>query len=305
MKAIVRQSAEPSDLALTEVPAPEMGDNELLVRVFAVGVGIHDEYFYPPTAQFPYVIGIEAAGVVEKTGNRVRNHRVGERVAFVSAMQPKGGTWAEYAVVTQDSLIVRIPDGMSFENGAAIPVAGNTVLKAFHALNLRSNASLFIAGASGAIGTFAIQLAVQRGYSVAASASQKNHDYMLALGAQKTVDYHDPDWPEQVRQWQPGGVDAAIAIQPGTAFDSLSVVKEGGEVVTISAEQVTPQRDITLKQIAYQADVQTELAELMNNINAGKIQLTVERVYPFVDGLEALQKTKTRHARGKLVLTMG
>lgn len=304
MKAFVKLAAEYNGLSLVEVPIPEIDDNELLVRICAIGVGIHDGYFYPTTIKYPYVIGIEAAGVVEKVGSSVLDYVLGERIAFISAMQPKGGTWAEYSAVRDDSLIVRIPDGMSFENAAAIPVAGNTVLKAFHVLNLRSDDSLFIAGASGAIGTFAIQLASARSYRIVASASKKNHNYMVSLGAEKTVDYHDKDWKEQIKQWQPTGVDAAIAIPSGTAFASMAIIKDGGDVVTVSGEQFIPERNISLKQIPYHVDVTTELANMISDIDAGKMQLTIERIYPFIEGIDALQKTQSGHARGKLVLTM-
>lgn len=305
MKAFAKQGADRPDLILTEVPVPEISESELLVRMCAIGVGVHDGYFHPAQVQYPYVIGIEGAGVIEKVGRNASDYTVGERIAFVSSMQPKGGTWAEYAAVGKDSLIIRIPDGMSFEQAAAVPVAGNTALKVFHALNLKLGDSLFIAGASGAIGTFAIQLAVQRGYLVAASASEKNHEYMKRLGAQKTVDYNDPSWPQQILEWQPGGVDAAIAIQPGTAAASMPVVKDGGAIVPVSGDQVWPQRNITPKHLPYQVDVREELTDMMKDIVAGKIQLTIEKVYPFADGLKALQKTQTRRARGKSVLTMG
>lgn len=304
MKAFVKETATENKLARTEVPIPEVDANELLVRVLAIGVGIHDGYFYPANAHYPYVIGIEAAGVIEKVGREVVDYKVGERITFVSSMQAKGGTWAEYAVVRDDSLILRIPEQMRFEEAAAIPVAGNTALKIFHALNLKAGDPLFVAGASGAVGTFVIQLAAARGYRVVASASEKNHAYMQALGAEKTVDYHDADWPEQIKQWQPGGVEAAIAIPRNTAQASMAVVKDGGIVVTVSGEQFRPERGISLKQIPYQADVKAELTEMIHKIDRGEMQLTIEKVYPFEEGLAALQKTQSGHARGKLVLTM-
>lgn len=158
-----------------------------------MGVGIHDSYFLPNDAKYPFPIGIEAAGVIEEIGSEVRGHRPEERIAFVSSMQPKGGTWAEYVAVKATSLIMPIPTGLGFVEAAAIPVAGNTALKALGTLATAPvDGSLFIAGGSGAIGTVAIQLARQRGWHVAASASKPNHDYMLSLGAHKVVDYGNP-----------------------------------------------------------------------------------------------------------------
>jgi NADPH2:quinone reductase len=291
------------NIALVDLPQPEVGVNDLLVKVMAIGVGIHDGYFFPPNARFPYTIGIEAAGVVEKIGRAVTNYKAGERITFVNAMQPKGGTWAEYTVVADGSLILRIPETMSFETAAAVPVAGNTAIKAFRALDLQPGDSLFIAGGSGAIGTLAIQIAAARGYRVAASASAKNHQYMRSLGAEKVVDYHDSDWQEQITAWVPGGVDAAIATQPGTASNSLAVVKDGGEIVAVSGDQFVPVRGIMLKQIPHNADVTDEMSDLLRQVASGEFQLTIENVYPFSEGIEALAKVGTRHTRGKLVLT--
>jgi NADPH:quinone reductase-like Zn-dependent oxidoreductase len=304
MQAFVKRSGEMDSVAIQDVPVPDVGEHELLVRVQAIGVGIHDGYFHPPIGESPFVIGIEAAGIVEKVGGKVSDYSAGDRIAFVSAMQPKGGTWAEYAVVADDAAIVRLPDGMAFTQAAAIPVAGSTILRAFHALDLQPGEAVFIAGASGAIGTLAIQLAAARGCEVVASASQKNHDYMRNLGARQTVDYHDPDWPEQVRQWFPAGVDAAIAIQPGTAAPSMTVVRDGGRVVPISHDQYETERGISRVEPPYLQDVQAELADLMDRVAAGEVRMPIETVYPFRQGLEALQKASTRHARGKSVLVL-
>lgn len=304
MKAIVKRSERPNDFGLMQVPVPEISGNEMLVEVKAIGVGIHDSYFLPNNIRYPYPIGIEASGIVVKTGDQITRFQVGDKIAFVTMMQPKGGTWAEYTVVADNSLIVPIPKGMSFEEAAAVPVAGNTVLKAFHSLQMKANDTLFIAGASGAIGTFAIQIATAKGCDVAGSASKRNHDYMTSLGAVKTVDYHDPDWAQQIRQWKPSGVDAAMAIQPGTASTSMPVIKDGGKVIPISGDQVWPERNIAVTQLAYHIDVRDELAHLMNQIVKGEIKLVIEQTYRFENGLEALQKTATRRARGKLVITV-
>ncbi|MEO7587476.1 MAG: NADP-dependent oxidoreductase [Arachnia sp.] len=305
MRAFVIPSAERSDVELAHVPVPEAGPDELLVRVKAVGVGIHDSYFLPPGLSYPFPIGIEAAGVVEVVGSHVHGFQPGNHIAFVSAMQQKGGTWAEYAVVRADALIVPIPEGLSFEEAAAVPVAGNTALKAFHALTtVPEGGSLFVAGASGAIGTFVLQMARARGWRVAASASGRNHDYLTSLGADKVVDYHDGTWPDEILAWAPGGVDAAVAIQPNTTTDSMRVVKDGGTVVSVSGDQVAPSRGVTVDMPPHHIDVRQELATFMQQIADGERQLTIEQVFPFEDALQALAKVQTRRARGKTVLTL-
>lgn len=304
MRAFAIPSAQENALALMDVPIPECGPDELLVRVKAIGVGIHDSYFLPPDISFPFPIGIEAAGVIEEVGGVVTGHQVGDRIAFVSSMQVKGGTWAEYAVVSADSMIVPIPEGLSFEQGAAVPVAGNTILRAFESLPpLHLGSSIFVAGASGAIGTFAVQLAKASGWEVAASASERNHDYLVSLGATKTVDYHDPNWTDEILTWKPDGVDAAFAIQPDTSLESSRVVQEAGRVVSISGDQVTPSGHVDVVGLSYEVDVHEELIEMMERIAAGQIHLEIERTYPFDEAADALAKAQTRRARGKTVLT--
>lgn len=302
MKAFVLAQAGAQTIEPAEVPVPSIGADELLVRVHAVGVGIHDSYFLPADAAYPYPIGIEAAGVVEQVGANAGGYQVGDRVAFVSSMQAKGGTWAEFVAVKAASLILPMPDDLDYAPAAAIPVAGNTILKAFHALG--DGKTLFIAGGSGAIGTLGIQLARARGWRVAASASAVNHDYMASLGAELTVDYHSPTWREQVREWAPGGVDAAIAVQPGTSADSLPVVRDNGVLVSISGDPVATERGVHMTGLPYSADVQAETEQLLVDIAAKRVHVELEHVYPFTRAPDALAKVQTRRARGKVVLTL-
>lgn len=305
MKAVVIPRAEGDTIEFGRVPVPEIGPDELLVRVKAIGVGIHDSYFLPQRISYPYPIGIEGAGVVEEVGGSATGYAPGDRVAFVSALQVKGGTWAEYAAVRANSMIVPIPPGMSFEQAAAIPIAGNTAAQAFHSLPpLGAGAAVFIAGASGAIGTFAIQFARARGWEVAASASPANHNYLRSLGVALAVDYHDPGWQSAVLKWRSGGVDGALAIQPQTTVDSMGVVKDGGAVVTISGDQALPVRAITVRGLP-QVNLIHELEDLMQHIAEGQVRLVIEHIYPFNEALAALAKVQTRHARGKIVISLG
>ncbi len=303
MKAFAIPQRDGLTVELAEVPMPQINVDEILVRVHAVGVGIHDSYFLPSDAKYPFPIGVEAAGVVEEIGSEVSDHVPGDRVAFVSSMQPKGGTWAQFAAVKSGSLIIPMPAGMDFIEAAAVPVAGNTALRALHVLEpAPARGSLFIAGGSGAIGTLAIQLACERGWRVIASASTPNHEYMRSLGATEVVDYRDPDWTVQVLRWSNGGVDAVIAVQPGTSSDCLKVAKDGGSLITISGDDVPSERGILIQTVPYQTDVTAELTRLMGAIADQEMRVEIEHVYPFDEALTALARVQTRHVRGKLVL---
>ncbi|MEO7217269.1 MAG: NADP-dependent oxidoreductase, partial [Gemmatimonadaceae bacterium] len=281
MKAYVRTSSQDQNVELADMPIPEIAADEVLVSVQAFGVGIHDRFFIPADAKFPYTIGTEASGIVTDRGRDVTRFNTRDRVMLTSVLQPKGGCWAEYVAVPQSRLIP-LPAKMEFAAGAAIPIAGGTALASMRALDLSAGDTLFVAGASGAIGTLVIQLAAQQGIHVAGSASRKNHDYMLSLGAEKVVDYTEPNWKESIIHWQPGGVTAALAIQPGTVADSVDVVKDGGKVVTVSGDRAESKRNISVFQFQHQADPEQQaLVKLVSDIATGRIRLIIEHVYPF------------------------
>lgn len=155
------------------------------------------------------------------------------------------------------------------------------VAKWNQALHLKYNDKIFIAGASGANGTFAIQLAHKMGCIVSASASKINHFYMKSLGVEKAVDYHDPEWIQQVLDWAPNEVDAAIAIQPNTSIDSMKVVKDGGKIISVSEDQFTTERNIEAVFFPYMMDVKEELINLMDKIAHGEIKCNIENVFNF------------------------
>lgn len=305
MTAFVLTDAQQHRVERAVVPVPTAGPREILVRIRAVGVGIHDSYFLPPGISYPFPIGIEAAGVVEAVGEAVDGILPGARIAFVSSMQVKGGTWAQYAVVSADALILPIPDALSFEQAAAVPVAGNTAVKTMRLLeDLPEQGSLFVAGASGAIGTFLVQMAKAQGWTVAASASPRNHEYLHSLGADMVVDYHDGTWQDQVLSWATGGVDAAVAIQPGTTADCVRIVRDHGLAVTVSGDRVAGSRGVGVMMPPHDVDVTAETGSLLRQIADGSMTLTIENVFPFDDGLQALAKVQTRRARGKTVLSL-
>lgn len=303
MKAFVRIDAESDHVELKEVDIPEIDKDEVLVKVEAFGVGIHDRYFIPTNVTFPFPIGIEAAGVITQKGNEVANFKLGDRVILSSSLQLKGGCWAEYVAVSSNMLIP-MPDGIDFTQGAAIPVAGKTAMESMRALDLKKGNTLFVAGASGAIGTLMIQIAKNQGIRVIGSASSKNQTYMLSLGAEVAVDYSSPIWKDQVKQWMAEGVDAALAIQLGTGIDSMDVVKDDGKLITVSGDKVATERNILVEQFQHQLDMQDAIGDLVEDITSGKIHLVIEKIYSFEQALDALRKTETRHARGKLVVSM-
>lgn len=303
MKAFVRIAAAVQKVSLEEIPLPEIKADEVLIKVEAFGVGIHDRYFIPSDVNFPYAIGSEGSGVIKMLGNSVTDFSIGDRVIFTTVLQPQGGSWAEYTVAKQAALI-SLPENLSFTQGAAVSIAGKTALECMRTIDLKKGDKLFIAGASGAVGTFVIQLASAKGIHISASASEKNHDYMKSLGVEKTVDYNDAAWKNNVLEWSGNGVGVALAIQPGTGTDSIKVVKDGGKLITVSGDNdtVKTERNISVEQVQHHNDTQQKVVELVAAISRGEIKIVIEKEYTFEQALEALEKTETRHARGKLVV---
>lgn len=303
MKAYVRTSASNHEVELQELAIPKIAENEVLVEIQAFGVGMHDRYFIPPNVTFPYAIGSEATGIIVEIGSGVSDFGIGDRVILSSSFQLTGGCWAQYAAVSSE-MLVAMPDRISFTQGAAIPVAGKTALESLRTLDLKAGDALFVAGASGAIGTIVIQLAKNRGIRVIGSASSKNHDYLLSIGADKAVDYSNSGWKDQIRQWIPQGVDAALAIHRGTGKDSIDVVKNGGKVVVVSGDQVGVVRKIAVEQMQHQLSMKDAVGMLVKDIVEKRLHPVIEHVYSFEQALDALEKTETGHARGKLVVSM-
>ena len=305
MKAFVRTSAANQEVELQEVAIPKIQADEVLIKVQAFGVGIHDRYFIPAEVIFPFVIGSEGAGTIVEKGSQVTDFKLDDQVIFITILQTQGGSWAEYAIAKQ-AVLIKLPENLTFQEGAAIPIAGKTALECLREINLQKNETLFIAGASGAIGTLVIQLANEKGIRVAASASAKNQDYMKSLGAEFTVDYTESDWMSKVQEWSNGGVNTALAIQPGTGSDSIKVVKNDGVLITVSGDSqtVTSERNIEVRQMGHQLFTNLEMIALINKIEQGKIKVVIDKEYSFKNALDALEKTETRSARGKSVVIM-
>lgn len=304
MQAFVRTNSKTMDIELATLSIPVIASDEVLVQVKAFGVGLQERYFIPQDAAFPYVIGSEASGIIRAVGKDVKTYKIGDRVILTSVLQPKGGCWAEYVAVAKDALMT-LPATMSFVQGAAIPVASKTALECMRELALQPGSTLFVAGSSGAIGTLVIQLAVAKGIRVIGSASEKNHQHLLDLGSEQAVDYTNPTWPNLVKSWWPNGADAALAIQPGTVRQSMQVVRDGGLVITVSGDdQVAGERSIIVRQMHHQPETQQAVVSLVSSIAQGEIRLVLEEVYPFKKALDALHKTETRHARGKVVVSL-
>jgi NADPH:quinone reductase-like Zn-dependent oxidoreductase len=291
-------------LKLVDLPIPEPGPDDVLVRVRAAGVGPWDaktrEGLFGKRS-FPYVLGAEASGIVESVGENVADLREGHEVYVYS-----GGCYAEYVAAPMKK-VARKPASLSFEEAAGVPVAGSTAYQGIvEEIGMKEGETGLIAGAAGGVGTMAVQIAASLGARVLGTVSPRNHDYLRSLGAAEAIDYHG-DWVAAARTIAPGGVDAVFDCVGGETFRrSFEAVRDEGRVVTIVAfgEEVEPGRGITHHAFSARAN-HRKLEKLSEMFNAGELRVEIEDILPLEEAAKAQERVEAGHTRGKIVLRVG
>jgi NADPH:quinone reductase-like Zn-dependent oxidoreductase len=233
---------------LLELPGPgRLRPDEVLIDVRACGVGNWDEFArtgdWDLGIRPPIALGVEGAGLVVAVGDQVADVNAGDRVTAHSAPLRVQGTWAEQHVAAAGHVAV-LPPGVSFDAAAALPVPALTADQVIgDALAVRGGQTVLVHGAGGVTGGMLVRLAVHRGAMVIATAGADSAGRVAAMGARTVLDYHQPDWPEQVRALTGGGVDAAAnAVRAGSA-EAVRAVRGGGRLATITADP--PEEDRT------------------------------------------------------------
>lgn len=302
----------PEVLKVQTVPVPDLGLGEVLVRVEIAGVGEWDPFereggyaeMLGIEPSFPYVLGSEGAGVVAAVGEQVECFQVGDRVYAAGFLNPKGGFYAEYAVVDA-GLVSHIPDRLTVEQAGVMPGVGLTALRGLDdTLALEPGESVMIFGASGGIGHVAVQFAKRMGARVLAVASGKDGlELAERLGADVTVNGREDDVLAAVRKLAPEGLDAALATAGGEVADqALKGVREGGRVAFPNGVQPEPQSRTGVRLSAYNGDPDAEIIGRLNPlIEAGPFEVHVARTFPLEQVAEA-HRALDEHYLGKLAL---
>jgi NADPH:quinone reductase-like Zn-dependent oxidoreductase len=291
-------------LKLVDLPVPEPGPDDVLVRVRAAGVGPWDakvrEGLFGERS-FPHALGLEGSGIVEGAGENVADLLEGDEVYLYG-----GGCYAEY-VAAHATKVARKPASLSFEEAAGVPVAGNTAYQGIvEEIGLKEGETILIAGAAGGVGTMAVQIAASLGARVLGTAGPRNHDYLRSLGAAEAIDYHG-DWVAAVRTIAPDGVDAVFDCVGGETFHrSFDAVRDGGRVVTIVAfgEEVEPSRGITHHAFSARAQ-RRKLEKLSEMFDAGELRVEIDAVLPLEEAAKSHERVEAGHTRGKIVLRVG
>jgi len=300
MKAVrFSQFGGPEVFEIVDLPDPHPGPGQVRIAVRAAGVnpsdwkkrrGLMDE-------GLPQTMGHEAAGVVDELGEGVTGVAVGDRVFGFSAQE---AAQAELAVL---SAYAPIPPSLDFAAAAALPAAVETATRALDQLGVGNGGTLLINGASGSVGSAAVQLAVVRGARVVGTAGPANHEYLRSLGAEPVA--YGEGLVERVRAVAPDGVDAALDVAGSGVLPELIELAGGPEhVVTIADFAGAREYGVRFSR-GDDGRALHALAEIGELIEAGRFSLPVAKTFPLAEVAAAHRVSEDGHARGKLVLLVG
>jgi NADPH:quinone reductase-like Zn-dependent oxidoreductase len=315
MKAVaISEFGGQDKLQLMDLPVPEIENREILVRVKAAGVNpvdwkIREGYLkdlFPH--QFPVILGWDAAGIVESVGQEVTRFQKGDEI-FAYCRKPivQGGTYAEYIALEEEHAALK-PESSSFEAAASIPLAALTAYQAlFDAARLQSGETVLIHAAAGGVGGFGVQLAKDRGAIVWGTASERNTEYTLELGADRVVDYTQADFREAARSEYPDGVDVVFDCVGGEVLKrSAAIVKKGGRLISIVDDP--NQLDVAGidSEFVFVVPNHSQLSELSQMFEQGRLKTYLSEVLPL--GLQEVRRahelSELGRTRGKMVLVV-
>ena len=293
-----------------DVEAPPVAPDRVLVRVRAAGVNpvdtkVRGGYMAEKLPfHFPLILGWDVAGVVEATGPAVTGFREGDEVyGFIRRHHLQFGTYCEYATAPE-TYFAQKPASLSFEEAAALPLAGLTAHQALETIGVRGGETLFIGGGSGGVGHLAIQLGVSRGARVIATASAGNQDFLRELGADP-LDYADGDLPARVRELTgDGGADATLDLFGGDGREAaFGALRRGGRFVSLAQPPPEPRDGYEVHYVFVRPDGD-ELHHLAELVQGGQLRPHVEEIFPLERAAEAHERVEAGHVRGKLVLSV-
>jgi NADPH:quinone reductase-like Zn-dependent oxidoreductase len=277
------------ELATPRTPAPD----EVIISVRCAGVGNWDEIVrvgdWDVGQQPPLALGVEAAGIVEAIGDDVLNVAPGDDVLTHPVPLRHQGAWAEWLVASAADVAPK-PAGLAWEEAAAFPVPALTADQALaDAAPDPDGEWLLVHGAGGVTGGLAVQLAVARGATVVATAGARSAARVAGYGAGLVLDYHDAEWPLQVRKASPDrrGVGSAVNAARSGAALALQAVADGGRLATITGDPPTPERGVTVTDVYVRADG-AALAMLAKALDEGRLSIDVAARLPLTDAAAAL-----------------
>ncbi len=307
MRALVTHEwGDPEQMRLEQVPRPEAGDGELLVRVEAAGInpvdwktrrsgGLMASRGVAP----PVILGWDISGVVEAVGAGVDGFAVGDEVFGLPLFPKVAGGYAEYVAAPAADLAHK-PSNITHVEAASLPLAALTALQAIDIAELAAGQLILVHAAAGGVGSLAVQIAKARGARVAGTASTSNQDTLRELGVDLPIDYTTTQFEDVVHD-----ADVVLECIGGeTRQRSWGVLRRGGIMVSILGP--LPQEDADAhgvrgtNMLVHPSGAQ--MAQIAELVTSGALRPLVQEVFPFARAADAHRASETGHARGKLVL---
>jgi NADPH:quinone reductase-like Zn-dependent oxidoreductase len=305
MRAVIWNELGAQPELRDDLPEPSPGAGDVLVRVRASSVNPVDNAIAVGMLkdmvahEFPVTLGRDFAGTVERAGDGVDGVSAGDEVlGFVPAMVPavRAGSWAE-AIAVPAAGVVRRPDGVALDTAGAAPLAAITAMLCVDALGLSAGDAVLIAGATGGVGTIAVQLATAAGATVIAPGLPDDEDFLREFGVSEIVP-REGDVTAAVRERVPGGVDAIIDLVNYAPGSYDAALKDGGRVSSATgAAGDGPGRTNVMSTPAPEL-----LARLASLLADGALRIPIQRSYELAEALEALRALGAEHTQGKIAI---
>jgi NADPH:quinone reductase-like Zn-dependent oxidoreductase len=308
--AAIDRFGPPELLTVRTLPVPEPGPSEVLIALHAAGVGIWDAKTREGTwasgkERFPLVLGTDGVGTVAAVGSRVRRFRPGQRVWAYSYENPKGGFYAEYVAVAASS-VGPAPRRLDVLEAGAAAVTGLTALQGIDEhLKVRRGETVLVFGASGAVGTLAVQFARRKGARVLGTASGGAATRLVqGLGAHGVFDARSEQAPAQLQALAPEGLDAILALSGGEALERcIERVRRGGRVAWPNGVEPEPRPRRPLRMSAYDAEASPRQWEKLDRaVTEARLQVPIAAVFPLSQAARAHARLEKGHVLGRVVL---
>jgi NADPH2:quinone reductase len=312
--AVIDRFGGPEVLHVEMLPVPVIESNEVLIALHTSGVGSWDADirggWYPAgRPQFPIVLGTDGAGTVVAVGSRIRRFKVGDNVYSYSWDNPfeKGGFYAEYVAVVAEK-VAHVPELLDLAQAGAIPTTGFTALQGIdEALQVKRKESVIIQGASGGVGTLAVQFAKLRGARVIAIASGEDGVALtLLLGADAAVDGHRKVLFSALDQAVPDGAHALLALAGGKTLERcLDALRPGGRCAYPNGIEPEPKKRLRVKIISYDAVSDVGHFKRLNKaVEDAKLRVPIAASYDLGEAADAHRRLAQHHVLGKIVLRL-
>lgn len=308
--AAIDRFGPPEVLTIRELPIPTVETNEVLIALHTAGVGswdadIRDGWYPEGQPRFPLVLGTDGSGTVAAVGSRIRRFKPGDRVYSYSWNNLKGGFYAEYVAVVAEK-VGSVPRRLDLKQAGAIPTTGLTALQGIDdTLHVKKGENVMIHGASGGVGTLAVQFAKLRGARVFATASGEDGVALVRrLGADRAVDRAREDIVTAAHEFAPDEIHALLALAGGDALERcLDALRPGGRCAYPNGVEPEPKKRRGIDMMSYDAvSGAREFERLGRAVEDAKLRAPIAAAYPLEEAAKAHERLAEGHVLGKVVL---